>query len=259
MIPQLETIVTTLAFTELGFGLVAVVALLFLSAPYGRHARAGWGPSLGARLGWHLMEAPALFGFVAAALYFLGGPGASGRIAPAAWVLFGLWVLHYGDRELLYPRRLRDPKKPMPWVVVGMGFFFNALNGPMNGLQVGGGHYGVAWLVDPRFLLGTALFLTGFILNRMADAKLFALREKNPGAYAIPRGGLFELISCPNYAAEILQWIGWALATWSMAGAAFAVFTACNLAPRALQHHRWYRERFPDYPKARRALIPFVF
>jgi 3-oxo-5-alpha-steroid 4-dehydrogenase 1 len=25
-----------------------------------------------------------------------------------------------------------------------------------------------------------------------------------------------------------------------------------------LAHHRWYREKFEDYPSGRRALIPFV-
>jgi 3-oxo-5-alpha-steroid 4-dehydrogenase 1 len=40
---------------------------------------------------------------------------------------------------------------------------------------------------------------------------------------------------------------------------AFALYTAANVGPRALVNHRWYRERFPDYPKQRKALIPFLF
>lgn len=36
------------------------------------------------------------------------------------------------------------------------------------------------------------------------------------------------------------------------------VWTAVNLVPRALAHHRWYREHFEDYPRQRKALIPFV-
>ena len=34
------------------------------------------------------------------------------------------------------------------------------------------------------------------------------------------------------------------------------MFTLCNLLPRALANHRWYRARFADYPKERCALIP---
>jgi 3-oxo-5-alpha-steroid 4-dehydrogenase 1 len=37
----------------------------------------------------------------------------------------------------------------------------------------------------------------------------------------------------------------------------FAV-SAAHLVPRALATHRWYRERFPDYPRERRALIPYL-
>jgi hypothetical protein len=36
------------------------------------------------------------------------------------------------------------------------------------------------------------------------------------------------------------------------------VWTAANLVPRAVAHHRWYRERFADYPAERKALVPFL-
>ena len=55
----------------------------------------------------------------------------------------------------------------------------------------------------------------------------------------------------------MLEWIGWAIATWSLAGAAFAVFTVANLLPRALANHRWYRQQFADYPVSRRAVFPY--
>ena len=84
-----------------------------------------------------------------------------------------------------------------------------------------------------------------------------ALREEGAG-YEIPRGWLYRYISCPNYFGEIVEWIGWAVAIWSLAGASFAVFTIANLAPRAISHHRWYHEKFPDYPPERKALVPFV-
>ena len=63
-------------------------------------------------------------------------------------------------------------------------------------------------------------------------------------------------MSCPNYLGEILEWVGWAVATWSLPGLAFAVWVIANLVPRARSHHRWYRERFPDYPDGRKALVP---
>ena len=45
----------------------------------------------------------------------------------------------------------------------------------------------------------------------------------------------------------------------AIAGLAFAVYTFANLAPRAIDHHTWYRQRFSDYPPERRALIPYLW
>jgi protein-S-isoprenylcysteine O-methyltransferase Ste14 len=67
---------------------------------------------------------------------------------------------------------------------------------------------------------------------------------------------MYRWVSCPNYFGEMLEWIGWAIATWSLAGSAFAIFTIANLLPRALANHRWYQTEFPDYPSDRRAVIP---
>jgi hypothetical protein len=47
--------------------------------------------------------------------------------------------------------------------------------------------------------------------------------------------------------------------SWSLAGAAFALWTLANLVPRAGAHHRWYRARFADYPPERRALLPGIW
>ena len=87
---------------------------------------------------------------------------------------------------------------------------------------------------------------------------MFRLRQPGETGYKIPRGGTYRWVSCPNYLGEMLQWLGWAIASWSLAGAAFAVFTLANLLPRAIAVHRWYKDEFPDYPPARRAVIPYL-
>lgn len=77
--------------------------------------------------------------------------------------------------------------------------------------------------------------------------------------YQIPYGGLYEVISCPNYFGETIEWIGFAIASNSWAATAFAFYTFANLAPRAHHHHRWYRKQFPEYPPSRKAYVPFVW
>ena len=242
-----------LVVLELALALPTFVSLIFTAAPYGRHARGGWGPTLPARLGWILMESPAPLFF--GAVYAAGGHRAG--LAPLALLL--LWELHYLHRAFVYPLRLRAGASRMPLTVVLLAVAFNLLNGWINARWVSElGSYPARWLSDPRFLAGAALFLAGFALNLTSDQALRRLRQPGETGYRVPRGGVFELVSCPNYLGEMIEWTGWALATWSLAGLAFAVYTAANLAPRALAHHAWYRRRFPDYPTRRRALIPFV-
>jgi len=140
-----------------------------------------------------------------------------------------------------------------------MAIAFNTLNAYVNARWVSElGSYPLGWLRDPRFIVGAICFVTGFAINQHADAVLMKLRKPGESGYKIPHGGLYRFITCPNYFGEMLEWTGFAIASWSLPGLAFALYTAANLAPRAISHHKWYREKFADYPAERKALIPFV-
>lgn len=144
-------------------------------------------------------------------------------------------------------------------------------------------------------------------INIHSDHILRTLRKPGESAYRIPRGraaphhpvpcrrdgdavvcccagGMFELVSGANFLGEIVEWCGYALATWSLPAFAFAFFTACSIGPRAYHHHRCvtadatkasagpvamttgspllscrdYKQRFEDYPRSRAAIIPFL-
>ena len=242
-----------LAMAEIALSVPTFIALRFLTAPYGRHARRGWGPSVTARLGWLLMESPAPVVF--AVVYATGAR----RLDPAPLAFLLMWEIHYVHRAFVYPLRIGRRATRMPAGVVLMAIGFNVLNGFLNARWVSSVEvYAPGWLAGPRFAIGAALFVAGLALNVKSDGALRRLRAPAEDGYRIPRGGAFEWVSCPNYLGEIVEWTGWAVATWSLAGLAFAVYTAANLAPRALAHHAWYRARFPDYPRRRRALIPLI-
>jgi 3-oxo-5-alpha-steroid 4-dehydrogenase 1 len=239
------------------FALAAVTlpVLLFVTAPYGRHRRSGWGPTVGDKWGWVMMEAPASLGllgcFVVADVPYTG---------TMISFLF-MWQAHYIYRAFIYPLAVRRDKGRMPIAVVALGMCFNVVNTYLNGryLYHFSGGYADAWLVDPRFLVGTAVFVAGLLVNLQADHVLRELRRPGESGYQIPHGGLFRWVSCPNYLGEIVEWIGWAIATWSIPGAAFALWTIANLAPRARSHHEWYKRRFPNYPDDRKALVPGIW
>ncbi len=237
------------------FGLSAVtfLVLLFIPAPYGRHLRPGWGPQISARAGWVMMESTVVVVF--GAFWLLGRDPFS--TVPLLFLL--IWQSHYIYRALVFPFRMRGGGS-MPLFIVLSGMLFNVVNGYLNGrwlFTLAADQYR-HWCSDPRFIAGLLLFFLGMVINHWADGRLRRLRQQCSGRYGIPRGGLYELISCPNYFGEIIEWAGWALLTWSLPGVAFLVWTAANLVPRALHHHRWYRETFPDYPPQRKALIPWL-
>jgi steroid 5-alpha reductase family enzyme len=235
-----------------GLALAVCLVLFFVPAPYGRHRRRGWGPTIQARWGWLIMESPAALAF---ALCF--GVGQE-RDTVVALAFLLLWESHYVYRAFRYPFTLRGTDKRMPVAVAGMAFFFNLVNAYLNGryLFCLSGGYPLPWLTSPQFVVGTTLFVLGAVINRRSDRTLRNLRGPGDSGYKIPRGGLYRWVTSPNYLGEIVEWIGWAVATWSLSGLTFATWAVANLAPRAWSNHRWYQERFPDYPPERKALVP---
>ncbi len=233
---------------------LSFVALFFVTAPYGRFTRDGWGPRVPSRWGWVLMESPSLLVFVA--LFGLG----RGRSEPVALLLLAMWVVHYAHRSFIYPFRLRSSRPSMTLSVIAMGAAFNIGNAYLNGryLFALGPALESSRLFDPRFLSGFLLFVAGFALNQHSDRILLGLRRPGETIYRIPRGGAYRYVSCPNYLGEIIEWGGWALACWNLGALAFFVWTAANLAPRAVKTHRWYQEQFPDYPPERKAILPYL-
>src|SRR5262249_13691421 len=144
----------------------------------------------------------------------------------APLVLLGLWLSHYLHRSFVYPFQMRTAR-PVPLLVASLAFAFNCLNGYINGRWISDfGDYSAGWLSGRRFIFGSTLFVAGWSINRWADGVLRGLRKPGESGYSIPRGGLYELISCPNYGGELLEWTGFALAAWSPAALAFALFTA---------------------------------
>jgi 3-oxo-5-alpha-steroid 4-dehydrogenase 1 len=231
---------------------IVFVCLFFYTAPYGRHTLKSSSPAVKGPLGWVLMEMPASLVFAAC---FLVAPGG---FTVTQIVLLIVWQVHYAHRAFIYPFTLRSSEKPLVlWILVS-GFVFNTINAYLNGsyITMHPQQYPAGWLVDYRFILGLSIFILGFFINRQSDYILYNIRKKNRNVYEIPQGGLFKWVSCPNYLGEMLIWFGWAIAAWSPVGLAFALWTVANLAPRARSHHRWYHEKFDDYPEERRALVP---
>jgi 3-oxo-5-alpha-steroid 4-dehydrogenase 1 len=234
------------------FAAVVFILLFYISAPYGKFVRDGWGPAIKSKWAWLIMESPSP---VLMTYFFL----TSAQKNLPAIIFISLWLLHYIHRTLIYPFTQSGRDKSYPFILVSFALMFNCLNGFINGYGVFHiASYNSSWLSSWQFITGSVIFISGFIINKISDEKLRRLRKESPDEYVVPHGWLFELISTPHYFGEIVEWGGWAIMTWSLPGLAFFVFTFANLLPRGVSSQKWYRIRFPEYPKKRRAVIPFL-
>jgi 3-oxo-5-alpha-steroid 4-dehydrogenase 1 len=235
-------------------GLLSFPFILKFDAPYGRHSSSKWGYSIDNKLAWIVMELPALL--VCPLIFYLS---TNEKSILTNFFIF-LWLVHYFNRTIIYPNRILTKKKTMPLIIAMLAFIFNLINGYINGYYFGfiDFSYSLEWIYTPQFIIGSILFIVGFLINISSDSILINLRKKNTNEYTIPRKGLFNYISCPNFFGEIIEWLGFAVMTWSIAGLAFFLWTFFNLVPRALSHHTWYKNTFSDYPKNRKAVFPFI-
>lgn len=248
----------TVVCVMLALGVVVFIALHRVTAGYGMMYNKKWGPAVGNRLGWLLMEAPV---FVAMLLFWLLSPR-RGEVAPA--VMASLFLLHYFQRSFIFPLLIKG-KGRMPFAIIAMGVVFNLINAYM----IGGwlfwvspeGTYPPSWLGSPIFILGTVIFFTGMAININSDHIIRSLRKPGDTRHYIPRGGMYKYVASANYFGELTEWLGYAILTWSLGGLAFAVWTFANLAPRARSIHRRYIAEFGDeYARLnRKYIIPFIY
>lgn len=247
---------STYLYLLVGWIVLAVITFLALQkiiAPFGRHTSSQFGPTINNNIGWMIMEVPSL---ISISYFYWTGPLSPNWITGT---MYGLWCLHYINRSFIYPFRQRNQNKQMPLLIAGSAIFFNIVNGFFNGYYLGHfADYPESWLTSAFFIIGIVLFAGGMAINLWADHRLIHLRKPGESGYKIPKGGLFNYVSCPNLMGEMVEWIGFAVLCWNPAALSFAIWTVANLLPRAMAHHRWYQQKFDDYPEERKAVVPFV-
>jgi hypothetical protein len=110
-------------------------------------------------------------------------------------------------------------------------------------------------------ICGAVVFGIGAVGNAWHHWLLSRLRAKGGGAYVVPQGGLFDLVTCPHYLMELVAWLGIAISSRSLFAFLNWVSMTGYLAGRARSTTEWYVAKFGDgYPAARRKhLVPFVY
>ena len=234
------------------------IALFFITAGYGQFTKKNWGMAINNKLGWILMEAPV---FIVMLILWLN----SDRTANiSTTIILLLFELHYFQRSFIFPFLLKGKGK-MPFSIILMGVIFNVSNALMQGgwlfYFAPEQMYTNNWLLSSKFIIGTIIFLTGMAINIHSDSIIRNLRKPGDSAHYLPQKGMYKYVSSANYFGEIIEWIGFAILTWSTAGAVFALWTFANLVPRAAKIHSKYKVEFAEQMKNKniKIIFPYIY
>ena len=262
------TTFTIYLLSMIGIAVIVFIALYFVEAGYGMLVSSRWGKLINNKVAWFFMEVPV---FAAMIVVWALSPN---RFAIVPLVFFLIFQIHYFQRVFIFPFLMKGKSK-MPIGIMFMGVVFNLLNAIMQGYWIFfesfnvnytafGIHYTdtAAWLTSPWFIIGVVIFLFGFYTNLRSDYIIRHLRkDPTDTKHYLPKGGMFNFVTSANYFGELMEWLGFAVMTWSLAGLTFFIWTFANLVPRANTLYHKYENEFGDEMKGRRLkrVFPFIY
>jgi len=167
------------------------------------------------------------------------------------------WSFHYAKRifETIFVHRFSHGTMPLSNLFKNCSYYWGFAALVAYFLNIPGSHPDYS---HQNLNVGFLSFLFFELCNGISHFQLRNLRPAGSKARNIPRGFAFEFVSCPNYTFEILAWMSFSFFTWSLPALAFTVVGAVQMWFWALKKHKIYRKEFPNYPKRRKILIPFV-
>lgn len=113
--------------------------------------------------------------------------------------------------------------------------------------------------IDLKYV-GIVLFIIGIVGNFYHHHILSNLRTKGNREYKIPKGGLFDLVICPHYLFEIIEFIGVSCIAQTTYALAFTLGTMFYLTGRSYATREWYLLKFGEkFGSDVKVLIPYVF
>ncbi|CAN8061697.1 unnamed protein product [Agarophyton chilense] len=173
------------------------------------------------------------------------------------------WTFHYAKREFetLFIHRFSHATMPLRNLFKNSSYYW--------GFAAYVAYFVNHPLYTPpsvgQMVVGMSIFYLMEFGNFGAHWTLRMLRPPGTKVRKIPRGGLFEFVSCPNYTMEIMSWLGFNIMTKTIPGILFMLAGAFQMLVWAQGKHRRYKKEFdgkgnrPLYPPNRKILIPFIY
>lgn len=114
-----------------------------------------------------------------------------------------------------------------------------------------------------RLIVAALTFAWAYREQWRANITLAAARKRDGRVvtyeHRVITGGLFDLVSSPQMFSEVIMYSAWYVALWGSEGWKYVLlFVWANQVTIAVVNHQWYRNKFPDYPRHRKAIIPYL-
>lgn len=226
---------------------------------------------LGPQIGWKTVFLVEYFGPLALYLLTVTRPSwMYGQYARrhhmdiAVRVAAACWTIHYVKRllETLFVHRFSHGTMPIANLFKNCSYYW--LFGLYIGYYVNHPLYTPPALGPLQVYGGLAAFLFAELGNLSIHIALRNLRP--PGTkerrIPVPTGNpftmLFDLVSCPNYTYEVMAWASFTFMTQCLPAGLFTLAGLYQMTVWALGKHRQYKAEFPNYPRQRKAILPFV-
>ncbi|XP_050313881.1 very-long-chain enoyl-CoA reductase [Anthonomus grandis grandis] len=193
---------------------------------------------------------------------FYGDIADESSLSTTALLALGCWSIHYMKRiyETIFIHRFSHGTMPLRNLFKNCGYYW------------GFAMYVAYHVNHPLFtpppctmqIVGLILFAVCELGNLSIHILLRDLRppgtkvRKIPMPNTNPLTKLYNLVSCPNYTYEFGAWLGFTLLTSCVPAGLFALAGLYQMSIWALGKHRNYKKEFSDYPRNRKAILPFI-
>lgn len=226
---------------------------------------------LGPQIGWKTVFLVEYFGPLALYLLTVTRPswmyGQYARrqhMEMAVKVAAACWTVHYVKRllETLFVHRFSHGTMPITNLFKNCSYYW--LFGLYIGYYVNHPLYTAPALGPVQVFGGLAAFLFAELGNLSIHIALRNLRppgtkeRRIPVPTANPFTKLFDMVSCPNYTYEVMAWASFTFMTQCLPAGLFTLAGLYQMTVWALGKHRLYKAEFPNYPRQRKAILPFL-
>lgn len=192
-----------------------------------------------------------------------GAGAATKPYAPVVHFAAACWSGHFVKRllETIFVHRFSHATMPLFNLFKNCGYYGGF--GVLVGYFINHPLYTPPLFGDAQIYTALGFFVFNEYGNYVIHCALRDLRppgtkeRKIPYPTSHPMTKLFRLVSCPNYTYEVGSWMAFCVMTQTLTAILFTLAGFYQMAVWAIGKHRNYRKEFKDYPKGRKAIIPF--